>query len=85
MSTLVIVFLELWAGWSYEILRHYKYFALAFLFLVVAQVFAIIDIQRIYCEPENIYLHGHVIWHLCGAVGMAFAGIHIKTMATLEN
>ncbi len=50
------------------------FFALSIVTLIVAQIFAQIDLKRIWCEPNNSLLHGHVIWHVLCALGMYFAG-----------
>jgi hypothetical protein len=78
INTVPIIILDLTAGYREGRLREYGLFGLAVLFLVVAQGFAIMDIQRIWCEPENLFLHGHVMWHLVGSLGMLFAGLHLK-------
>lgn len=82
-NALIIVFLEIWAGWGRNQLKQYKWFYLAFVSLIVAQVFASADLMRSYCEPQNLFLHGHVLWHLFGALGMAFVGLHIQKMHRL--
>lgn len=80
INTIPIILLDLIAGVKEQKLKSYKFLVLASLSLIVAQAFSIIDIKRIYCEPENVFLHGHVIWHLLSALGMLFAGFHIQRM-----
>ncbi len=43
-----------------------KFFFAGVFLTVLAQVIAITDIQRIYCNP-NGWIHGHALWHLIGA------------------
>ena len=66
-------------------LRSYRYLVVAFLLLIIAQAAAIADIQRIYCAPNNVFLHGHVIWHLVSAGAMYFIGLHIKEIQLLTR
>ncbi len=54
--------------------KGFFFFVLSLSTLIVAQVFAQIDLKRIWCEPSNAILHGHVIWHVLCALGMYFAG-----------
>ncbi|MBY0386056.1 ceramidase domain-containing protein [bacterium] len=58
--------------------RKMYFFFASFTVLIVAQVFSLIDLKRIYCEPSNMILHGHVIWHFLCAVSMGFVGLHIR-------
>jgi hypothetical protein len=85
INALPLVALDLFAGIRHKQLHKYLYFVLAVLTLITAQAFAIMDIQRIYCEPDNLWLHGHVIWHLLGAVAMLFAGLHMEKLLCLNN
>ena len=85
LSVISFVVLDIWAGKRDGRLKKYKYFWWGFATLIVAQTFAIIDIQRIYCEPENIFLHGHVMWHLLSALSMLFFGRHINLMNQLDS
>lgn len=55
-----------------------SYFIISIVTLIVAQVFAQIDLKRIYCKPESLFLHGHVMWHLLCAVSMYFAALHMR-------
>lgn len=80
-----ILALDLLLGAREGSLRHYGQFGLSALLLVVAQGFAIMDIQRLYCEPQNQWLHGHVLWHLLGAGGMYFAGQHLRRLQERSN
>lgn len=77
-NAIPIIIFDLLAGWNEGILNRYKYFVLSILFLGIAQTCAIMDIKRIYCEPGNLWLHGHVLWHLIGSLGMLFIGLHMK-------
>lgn len=85
INALPIISLDLVAGLRDRLLRHYHFLVLSGLSLAVAQTFAIIDIQRIYCEPSNLWLHGHVLWHLFSAVAMLFAGLHMQKIQALRT
>lgn len=78
MNFIPIVTLDLIAGYKEGQLKKYAYFGLAILSIAIAQTFAVLDIKRIWCEPENIILHGHVMWHFIAAAGMWFVGLHLQ-------
>lgn len=69
---------EIWGRRKLSVKPTLKYFWLAILSLAVAQTFSILDLQRIYCVPENTFFHGHAIWHIVGAVGMWMLAKHVK-------
>ncbi len=76
-----IIILDLTAGFREGKLKQYSYFALCVFCLAVAQAFAILDIKRIWCNPNNLVLHGHVVWHVVGSFGMYFAGLHMNRIS----
>lgn len=78
INAVPIIILDLMAGYKENALRHYRFFWLTVLTLIVAQGFAIMDITRMYCEPTNTWFHGHVLWHILGAFAMLFAGMHMR-------
>ncbi len=51
---------------------------LGVVFIVIAQVFSILDLKRIWCEPANMFLHGHALWHVFGGVSMFFLFLHFR-------
>jgi hypothetical protein len=53
-------------------------FAAGLVILIAAQICAQLDLKRIYCHPENVWLHGHVLWHLLCAVAMIFIAGHLR-------
>ena len=46
--------------------------------ICIAQVFSLLDVTRIWCEPNNLMLHGHAIWHAIGSVSVLFAFLHYR-------
>ncbi len=58
----------------------YKAFWASLGFLVVAQVFSILDGTRTWCEPDNLLLHGHALWHMIGSISVLFAFLHYRQM-----
>jgi len=46
--------------------------------MIVAQTFSMLDHKRLWCEPENLFLHGHALWHIFGGLGMLFLALHLK-------
>ncbi|MGH1469253.1 MAG: ceramidase domain-containing protein [Bdellovibrionales bacterium] len=56
----------------------YKWFILGMMVLVVGQISTQMDLKRIYCQEENLFLHGHVLWHLLGALSLYFMAFHVQ-------
>ncbi len=81
VNTLPIVALDLFNGFKEKRLHQYLYFVACVVFLVTAQFFAILDITRSWCEPENLFLHGHVLWHVFSSIGLFFGGLHIQRVS----
>lgn len=73
-----LVLLDVASGIREKSLGLYKHFWVSLVFLVVAQVVSQLDLKRIYCEPDNIFLHGHAVWHVLASIGMLFAGFHLS-------
>ncbi len=81
MINLIPLFLlDIYSGFKEKTLKHYKNFAIAAVVMIIAQIISQLDLKRIYCEPDNIFLHGHAVWHLIGAIGMLFLGFHIASI-----
>lgn len=78
LNTIPILFAELYCIFVLKKTRKVYFFVASFVILVIAQIFAQIDLKRIYCDPNNLILHGHVIWHCLCAVAMGFAGLHLR-------
>lgn len=77
LNALPIVAVDLFLGFKKRQLGRYGSFLTALGLLVAAQVFAQIDLKRIYCQPDNLILHGHVAWHLLCAIAMVFIARHL--------
>lgn len=58
-------------------LQEQKFFWSGIALTLIAQVLAIIDIQRSYCEPEG-WLHGHALWHVVGAIAAYLLARHYE-------
>lgn len=56
----------------------YKYFYLTLFFFAVAQTFSLLDHTRTWCEPENLFLHGHALWHVFVGVGASFGWLYYR-------
>jgi hypothetical protein len=81
LAVLTIVPLDLLSGFREKSLKKYSYFALAIVSLCLSQTSAMIDLKRIYCNPDNIWLHGHVFWHIFNAIAMAFIALHMNKVS----
>lgn len=51
----------------------YTPFITALGLIVVAAGFSAADVTRLWCDPTNHFVQGHVIWHLLSAVSLGFA------------
>jgi Ceramidase len=78
LNSVPILLAELYCIFVLKKTRKVYFFAASFVVLFIAQVFAQIDLKRIYCDPNNLILHGHVAWHCLCAVAMYFAALHIR-------
>jgi hypothetical protein len=74
--------LDLVAGFREKRLGSYRHYWVALGLMVTAQVFSQLDLKRIWCEPDNLILHGHAVWHMIGSLGMLFLGLHLKWILT---
>ncbi|MGK0367569.1 MAG: putative membrane channel-forming protein YqfA (hemolysin III family) [Thermoproteota archaeon] len=77
LNVIPLIVLDLIAGYKEGILKKYTWFGLGALSLLVAQIVSQLDLKRIYCEPDNLFLHGHAMWHVIGGLGMVFLGMHM--------
>ena len=57
---------------------HYSAFVLCLALLAAGEVFSLLDVNRIWCQPDNSFLHGHVLWHLLGGLATLFAFFHYR-------
>jgi hypothetical protein len=80
MNAVPIVAIEVAIVLKTKKIKRELYFALSVCVLILAQIFAQVDLHRIYCEPKNWILHGHVAWHLLCAVAMYYAAKHLDVI-----
>ena len=52
----------------------------AFIFILTAQTFSLLDLKRVICMADYPYLQGHGIWHILGGVSMYFTYKHIHQL-----
>ncbi len=85
VNTVVLISMEVWGRVKEDKSPKLTHFLGAIISLAVAQVFSGLDLKRTWCEPENLILHGHAIWHLIGAVGMVFLGFYIRELIKVKE
>ena len=68
---------EVWARKVEGMLSKTKFLWIGAFFMLVAQVFSLLDNKGIWCEPHNVFLHGHALWHILSGIGMLLFGIHL--------
>lgn len=78
LNIVFIAGLELYNLMKEKMIKQSGFMLLGIIFIALAQVFSILDIKRIWCEPENLFLHGHALWHTFGGVSTFFIFLHYK-------
>lgn len=79
-SAVPVILLDILSGHKEGSFRVYKFAKIGLALFAFAQTMAIFDAQKIYCNPENLFLHGHVLWHIFGALGILSFAFHIKSV-----
>lgn len=82
LQILVILYLEFKSLKNLSNPKPNPSFLTAMAFFFCAQVFSVLDLTRIICQPENHLFQGHAIWHILGAIGIYFLGKHIVESST---
>jgi hypothetical protein len=59
--------------------KSYKIYFGAILFILAAQSFSLMDVNRIMCFPQHPILQGHAIWHVLSATGLYFLSLFYKS------
>lgn len=85
LNVLGIFMLEATNGFREKSFHQYGTFVIGFIFLACAQTSAMIDLKRIYCNPNNLWIHGHVFWHLFNGVALTFMGVHMNRIKKHQN
>ncbi|MCB9093724.1 MAG: ceramidase domain-containing protein [Halobacteriovoraceae bacterium] len=49
-----------------------KYFFLTLLCFGIGEALSLMDLKRIFCDPNNHIIQGHALWHLFDALGLYF-------------
>jgi hypothetical protein len=78
LNSIPILLAEIYCFVKLKRTKRFSFFILSISILILAQVSAQVDLKRIYCDPQNILLHGHVVWHILCAIAMYFAGLFIR-------
>jgi hypothetical protein len=73
---IIILLAQEWKARSSSV--NYKYFWPNLLFVAIAQAFSLLDYTRIWCNPTNLVLHGHALWHFFAGVSSVFAYLYYK-------
>ena len=47
-----------------------KKFWKSLLFFGIAFTFWILDVKKFWCDPDNHFISGHALWHLCAAIAI---------------
>lgn len=68
----------------FERLPTYKYFLIALAFVIVGEVFSILDMKRVFCDPTNHFIQGHAIWHLLSGISCWFVFKHFSQSTKMD-
>lgn len=55
-----------------------KFLIAAFIGIIIAESFSILDITRVMCNPTNHFLQGHAIWHVTSSIALFLAFLYFK-------
>lgn len=55
-----------------------KLYWFAVIFLALAETFSLLDVNRIFCDPDNHIIQGHAIWHILASIGLYLAYLHYE-------
>ncbi len=58
----------------------YKFLMLATIFIIIGEVFSLMDLYRVICLSDYPLLQGHGIWHLFGGLSMFYAYKHLHAL-----
>lgn len=84
INLIPIIILELYISFQHKIGSKQKFFFVGVGLTILAQIVAVLDIKRIYCNPEG-WIHGHALWHLIGAVAAYFLALHVSESFKMKN
>lgn len=57
-----------------------RFFGLAVGLIVLAALFSLLDVTRLWCNPSHPFLQGHAIWHVLSAASLAAAYLHYRQL-----
>jgi hypothetical protein len=60
-----------------------RLFLAALATLVVAAGFSAADVTGVFCDPDDHFVQGHAIWHVLGAISLAFAAFFYRQIPDL--
>ncbi|MAZ48155.1 MAG: hypothetical protein CME65_06310 [Halobacteriovoraceae bacterium] len=56
--------------------RDYKFLILGSGLIILGEIFSLLDLNRVICEPTNHFFQGHAIWHVLSACGLGAFYFH---------
>jgi hypothetical protein len=76
VAVLVIVGTEVSLSRRADRRESYRDFWRAVGLMAAAAACSVVDVTRVWCEPDNHWLQGHALWHLLSALALLFAARH---------
>ncbi len=56
----------------------YRYLVTAVSFIIAGEIFSLLDLKRIICDPSNHFFQGHALWHVLSAISAYYAFLHYR-------
>ena len=56
----------------------HRYFGMALGTIGMAGTFSALDVSRTWCQPENLVLHGHAVWHVLSALALLWSYLYYR-------
>jgi hypothetical protein len=76
VAVLVIVGTEVVLSRRADRRESYRDFWLAVALMALAAAFSVVDVARVWCEPDNHWMQGHALWHVSSALALLFTARH---------
>ncbi len=56
--------------------RNYKFLIIGFGAICLGEVFSMLDLERVICNPNNHIFQAHALWHILSAIGLGAIYFH---------
>ncbi len=74
--SIILIILGEFLAYKRNPAQSYYWLKICLLIICFAEIFSILDITRIMCDPHNHFFQGHSAWHILSAVGLTIGYKH---------